>query len=185
MGAWGLFREFVLRVIVIAVTGCAMVKTTPDLHQSKQAELVQAGKPNTNNQPHLCEVYYANFQLVVFFDPKSSRIDKKYQREVAKMAEKLNDYPAMKLKIKGYTDDIEVAKTSLLSQARADAVMKSLVMDYGIDPNRISSSLGYGYAPEEDWKNSESLQLQRALNRRTVFKTDETWWRNVPDPPCH
>ncbi len=104
-------------------------------------------------------------ELRVFFDTNKSIIKKQYQPEIAKVADKLKDFPNASAEIRGYTDSTGPKKLNdRLSQARADAVKKSLTKDYGIDAGRLTAK-GYSW---NDPVASNKTKEGRALNRRVV-----------------
>lgn len=108
-----------------------------------------------------------NMELRVFFDTNKSNIKPQYQPEIAKVAEKLVEYPNATAKIDGYTDNTGPrALNERLSLARANSVKSALVNEYNVDPARLATQ-GFG------WDNpiaSNSTVEGRALNRR-VFAT--------------
>lgn len=104
-------------------------------------------------------------ELRVFFDTNKSIIKKQYQPEIAKVADKLKEFPNATAEIKGYTDSTGSRKLNdRLSQARADAVKTSLSTDYGIDAGRLTAK-GYSW---DDPVASNKTKEGRALNRRVV-----------------
>ena len=106
-------------------------------------------------------------ELRVFFDVNKSDIKPQYQPEIAKVAEKLVEYPNATARIEGHTDNTGPRKLNeRLSLARANSVKSSLVNQYGIDANRLSTQ-GFAWdQPIADNKTKEG----RAMNRR-VFAT--------------
>ena len=108
-----------------------------------------------------------NMELRVFFDTNKSNIKDQYKPEIAKVAEKLVEYPNATAKIDGYTDNTgPLALNQRLSLARANSVKSSLVNEYNIDPARLATE---GFA----WENpiaSNATPEGRAMNRR-VFAT--------------
>jgi len=104
-------------------------------------------------------------ELRVFFDTNKSIIKKQYQPEIAKVADKMKDFPNANAEIRGYTDSTGPKKLNdRLSQARADAVKNSLTKDYGIDAARLTAK-GYSW---NDPVASNKTKEGRALNRRVV-----------------
>jgi OOP family OmpA-OmpF porin len=104
-------------------------------------------------------------ELRVFFDTNKSIIKKQYQPEIAKVADKLKEFPNATAEIKGYTDSTGPRKLNdRLSQARAEAVKTSLSTDYGIDAGRLTAK-GYSW---DDPVASNKTKEGRALNRRVV-----------------
>ncbi len=104
-------------------------------------------------------------ELRVFFDTNKSIIKKQYQPEIAKVADKLKEFPNATAEIKGYTDSTGSRKLNdRLSQARADAVKTSLSTGYGIDAGRLTAK-GYSW---DDPVASNKTKEGRALNRRVV-----------------
>jgi OOP family OmpA-OmpF porin len=104
-------------------------------------------------------------ELRVFFDTNKSIIKAQYQPEIAKVADKLKEFPNATAEIKGYTDSTGPRKLNdRLSQARAESVKTSLSTDYGIDAGRLTAK-GYSW---DDPVASNKTKEGRALNRRVV-----------------
>ena len=108
-----------------------------------------------------------NMELRVFFDTNKSNIKDQYKPEIAKVAEKLVEYPNATAKIEGHTDSTGPrALNERLSLARANSVKSALVNEYNVDPARLSTQ-GFAWdQPIADNKTKEG----RAMNRR-VFAT--------------
>jgi len=108
-----------------------------------------------------------NMELRVFFDTNKSNIKDQYKPEIAKVAEKLVEYPNAIARIEGHTDNTGPrALNERLSLARANSVKSSLVNEYNVDPARLSTQ-GFAWdQPIADNKTKEG----RAMNRR-VFAT--------------
>lgn len=106
-------------------------------------------------------------ELRVFFDINKSDIKAQYKPEIAKVAEKLVEYPNATARIEGHTDNTGPrALNERLSLARANSVKSSLVNEFGVDANRLSTQ-GFAWdQPIADNKTKEG----RAMNRR-VFAT--------------
>ena len=95
-----------------------------------------------------------------------SQSSKKYLDELAKI---LVDYPNIKLRIEGHTDNTgNSEKNKVLSQKRANAVLDYLVKK-GVNANNLEA-IGYG---QEKPVASNSDQDGRSLNRRVEFKIIE------------
>ncbi|WP_445116446.1 outer membrane protein Omp38 [Acinetobacter sp. WZC-1] len=108
-----------------------------------------------------------NMELRVFFDTNKSNIKDQYKPEIAKVAEKLTEYPNATARIEGHTDNTGPRKLNeRLSLARANSVKSALVGEYNIDASRLSTQ-GFAWdQPIADNKTKEG----RAMNRR-VFAT--------------
>ncbi|OTG67968.1 hypothetical protein B9T25_08310 [Acinetobacter sp. ANC 4470] len=108
-----------------------------------------------------------NMELRVFFDTNKSNIKDQYKPEIAKVAEKLVEYPNATARIEGHTDNTGPrALNERLSLARANSVKSSLVNEYNVNPSRLSTQ-GFAWdQPIADNKTKEG----RAMNRR-VFAT--------------
>lgn len=104
-------------------------------------------------------------ELRVFFDTNKSIIKTQYQPEIAKVADKLKEFPNATAEIKGYTDSRGSRQLNdRLSQARAEAVKSSLAADYGIDAGRLTAK---GYSWDDPVASNKTVE-GRALNRRVV-----------------
>jgi len=108
-----------------------------------------------------------NMELRVFFDTNKSNIKDQYKPEIAKVAEKLGEYPNATARIDGHTDNTGPrALNERLSLARANSVKSSLVNEYNIDPSRLTAQ---GFAWDQPIADN-STKEGRAMNRR-VFAT--------------
>ena len=108
-----------------------------------------------------------NMELRVFFDTNKSNIKDQYKPEVAKVAEKLAEFPNASARIEGHTDNTGPRKLNeRLSLARANSVKSALVNEYNVDASRLATQ-GFAWdQPIADNKTKEG----RAMNRR-VFAT--------------
>ena len=113
-------------------------------------------------------------ELRVFFDNDKSTIKNQYKPEIAKVAEKMREYPNSVASIEGHASKTgpSAAHNQRLSEARAVAVKSMLTNEFGIAPNRLST-VGYGYdRPIADNNTEEG----RAMNRRVfaIITGDKT-----------
>lgn len=108
-----------------------------------------------------------NMELRVFFDTNKSNIKDQYKPEIAKVAEKLNEYPNATARIEGHTDNTGPrALNERLSLARANSVKSALVSEYNIDASRLATQ---GFAWDQPIADNATKE-GRAMNRR-VFAT--------------
>lgn len=102
-------------------------------------------------------------ELRVFFDTNKSNIKEQYKPEVAKVAQKLQEYPNATAMIEGHTDNTGPRKLNeRLSMARANSVKSMLVGQYGIDGSRLTTQ---GYAWDRPIAPNNTKE-GRAMNRR-------------------
>ena len=113
-------------------------------------------------------------ELRVFFDNDKSTIKSQYQPEIAKVAEKMREYPNSTARIEGHASKTgpSARYNQRLSEARAVAVKSMLTNEFGIAPNRLST-VGYGYDQPIADNNTEE---GRAMNRRVyaIITGDKT-----------
>lgn len=113
-------------------------------------------------------------ELRVFFDNDKSAIKNQYKPEIAKVAEKMREYPNSTARVEGHASKTgpSARYNQRLSEARAVAVKSMLTNEFGIAPNRLST-VGYGYdnpiAPND-------TEEGRAMNRRVyaIITGDKT-----------
>lgn len=107
-----------------------------------------------------------SIHLNIHFDHNKSVIKPSYRSELSRAAKFLSNYPTMDATVEGHTDSNgDATYNQMLSQRRAEAVRKALILGYGIDPNRLYAK-GYGESrPIADNKTAEG----RAQNRRVVI----------------
>lgn len=103
-------------------------------------------------------------ELRVFFDNDKSAIKPQYRSEIAKVAEKMREYPNATANIEGHASKTgpSARYNQRLSEARANAVKSMLSNEFGIAPNRLTA-VGYGYDRPIAPNNTEE---GRAQNRR-------------------
>ncbi len=108
-----------------------------------------------------------NMELRVFFDTNKSNIKDQYKPEIAKVAEKLAEYPNATARIEGHTDNTGPrALNERLSLARANSVKSALVSEYNVDAARLATQ---GFAWDQPIADNNTKE-GRAMNRR-VFAT--------------
>ncbi|MCG3858154.1 OmpA family protein [Psychrobacter sp. Ps2] len=113
-------------------------------------------------------------ELRVFFDNDKSAIKNQYKPEIAKVAEKMREYPNSTARVEGHASKTgpSARYNQRLSEARAVAVKSMLTNEFGIAPNRLST-VGYGY---NNPIASNDTEEGRAMNRRVyaIITGDKT-----------
>lgn len=105
-------------------------------------------------------------ELRVFFDYDKSIVKPQYREEIAKVAERMREFPNATANIEGHASKDSKRSNARynqrLSEARANAVKSVLTNEFGIAPNRLSA-VGYGFdrpiAPNDTAEG-------KAMNRR-------------------
>jgi len=102
----------------------------------------------------------------VHFESNSYELTDSSKQELNKLFDLLSQYPNLRIKINGHTDNIGKAKTNLrLSERRAKAIVGYLI-EKGIDKSRLTYE-GFGeYMPLVPNTTTEG----RAINRRVEFE---------------
>ncbi len=102
-------------------------------------------------------------ELRVFFDINKSKIKAQYKPEIAKVADKLREYPNAVAHIEGHTDNTGPRRLNeRLSLARANAVKSMLASEFSVDPSRITTQ---GFAWDRPIASNKTKE-GRAMNRR-------------------
>ncbi|MBO0940024.1 OmpA family protein [Fibrella sp. HMF5335] len=106
----------------------------------------------------------------LLFETGSARLKPESREQLQNMAAILKAYPAVNLKIGGYTDNTgNAASNKKLSQQRADAAMAELIK-LGVDKTRLEAE-GYGQeVPVADNKTAEGRQKNRRTSVRVTKK---------------
>jgi len=82
--------------------------------------------------------------LMVDFDSNSAVVKPEYDKELAKLADFMKQYPTVTATIAGHTDNVGSREGNMkLSQKRAEAVVKYLEQKFGIAADRLTAK-GYG-----------------------------------------
>lgn len=124
---------------------------------------VATGKPDTRHKL----VEEGKFSTTgILFDVNSATIKPESNGTLKEIADVLNKFPDVKVKIMGHTDSDGSTEANLeLSKKRAAAVKNALATDFGIDASRMLTD-GKGEAqPVADNKTKEG----KAQNRRVEF----------------
>lgn len=103
-------------------------------------------------------------ELRVFFDNDKSKIKAQYKPEIAKVAEKMREYPNSVARIEGHASKTgpSARYNQRLSEARAVAVKSMLANEFGVNPGRLTTQ-GFGYSRPIAPNDTEE---GRAMNRR-------------------
>jgi OOP family OmpA-OmpF porin len=109
--------------------------------------------------------------LLVNFDNNKAVVKEEYLPEIEKMADFLKTYPQVSLVIEGHTSKAgSAAYNKKISQQRADAIVDSLINQFGIESERLSA-IGYG---EERLLDQSEGKAADAKNRRIEGKVEVT-----------
>ena len=134
-----------------------------------------------NGCPHSGIGIGLKMEYRAFFAKGSSELSKEYQLELDKVAKKLQEYYTVTMRIEGHasTDEVSANDTALqsnsLSMNRALIVKNYLIIQYQIEPERISTS---SYGAEQPIASSDTEE-GKSLNRRVYgiatadFDTEE------------
>ncbi len=99
----------------------------------------------------------------IFFDTGKAELKPESQAAIAEIAKLLKADPALKLYVVGHTDNVGLFDANVkLSQARADAVVQSLIGTHGIVAARLRAFGGGPTAPV----STNDTDTGRARNRR-------------------
>jgi OOP family OmpA-OmpF porin len=99
----------------------------------------------------------------IHFDFNKATLKPESEPTLKEIAKLLKQNPNLNLYVVGHTDNVgEIDYNMELSRARADAVKKALVTNYGVAQNRLNS---YGVGPLAPVATNETEE-GRALNRR-------------------
>ena len=113
-------------------------------------------------------VVYVSISDKLLFQSGSSRISKKAQNVLAKLAQILNDHDDLNVLVEGHTDDVPMANECMadnwdLSVKRATSVVRMLQQDYEVAPERLTAAGRAEYMP----KDLNTTSKGRSINRRT------------------
>jgi OmpA-OmpF porin, OOP family len=108
---------------------------------------------------------YCILPLNIEFDIAKADIRPQYNDEVAKVGDFMNKYPTTTVVIKGYADEVGGNDYNLLlSQRRAESVVKALEVKFGIAPSRLTTK-GYGETrPVADNATNTGRQKNRHID---------------------
>jgi OOP family OmpA-OmpF porin len=126
-----------------------------------------AGVP-VDKDGSLAETKKISILLKLEFDTNKAVIQKKYYKELKRVAAFMKAHPQATATIVGHTDDVEKSgkpkSSMLLSKARANSVRQYLIKKFGIKGSRITA-LGYG--PDKPIASNKTKE-GRQKNRRVV-----------------
>ena len=96
------------------------------------------------------------------FETGSDKLDAKSLAEVNNISEILKAFPAVALKVGGYTDNVGAAASNLALSTKRAAAVKSKLVELGTDAARLESE-GYG---DQHPVASNDTEEGKAQNRR-------------------
>ncbi len=104
----------------------------------------------------------------LLFQSGAADIGAKAGEILGKVAKVVKDNKDLEIVVEGHTDNVPISTAKYadnwaLSSARAQAIVKALSKQYGVDPGRLSAAGRGEFAPKADNSTAEG----RAANRRT------------------
>jgi len=146
------------------------VKVPDYLFHSENIDIKKtSGYQELNKDIYMKRIIVGNKIILnnIFFDFDKATIRPESAVELERLANLLKEIPTLKIELSGHTDNVGSAEyNKKLSENRAKAVVEYLIVNFGIDKNRLTAK-GYGFeqpiAPNDTEEN-------RQLNRRTEFK---------------
>jgi OOP family OmpA-OmpF porin len=115
--------------------------------------------------------YIEPFKVDIKFANNSYSIPVSEFFKVQELAKFLEQKPELQILIEGHTSDVgEVQMNQILSEKRAKTLVLTLVNDFNIAAERISS-IGYGFERRTDFADTEEAH---ATNRRIVADLNQT-----------
>ena len=113
-------------------------------------------------------VVYVSISDKLLFRSGSSRITREASEVLNKLALVLNDHEDLNILVEGHTDDVPISNSCMednwdLSVKRATSVVRTLVDDYYVSPERMTAAGRSEYIPKAD----NSTSSGRSTNRRT------------------
>ena len=183
----------------IALAGCQTITTTPskELPQHENIRTMQAAidsdgdgvlddidecpdtPPNVVVDAKGCEIIIEGgealeMELRGFFAPLSSRLINTYDKEFAKIEEKLNEYPDANVFIFGHLSSNELALSKTndnLSRQRALTIKNRLITEHHIESDRITTYDCLDRYPSTNIDLSyDGPEQIESKNRRVVIK---------------
>ena len=126
-------------------------------------------------------VVYVDMKDNLLYKSGSAKLSEDGKKALGNLASVLSEMPKLKVIVVGNTDTMHVKGVSdnwSLSTERANAVVRTLVKDYGIDPARLTAAGKGKFNPVADNATDEG----RAKNRRTEIVLNPDWerlWESV------
>ena len=113
-------------------------------------------------------VVYVSISDKLLFRSGSSRITSEATEVLNKLATILNDHDDLNVLVEGHTDDVPISNSCLednwdLRVKRATSVVRMLVEDYYVNPERMTAAGRSEFVPKAD----NSTSAGRSTNRRT------------------
>ncbi len=111
---------------------------------------------------------YVSMEEKLLFKSGSDVVDPKGKEALKSLAQVLSSTPDISVMIEGHTDNVSIKTKQFkdnwdLSTARATSIVRTMTVDYGFDPNRITASGRGLFHPVKTNETAEG----RASNRRT------------------
>lgn len=114
-------------------------------------------------------VVFVSISDKMLFDSGKYNIKPQANEVLGKIAKIANDHKNLDLLVEGHTDNVPIASSSFmrdnwdLSALRAASVVRSLQMEHGVEPSRMTAGARSQYVP----KTTNETASGRSENRRT------------------
>lgn len=146
--------------ITVSLPGGAALDVPADSLEADLVRFVQTGSVDQDA--------WFDFDRLLF-ETGSARLKPESRQQLANVARILQAYPAVEIKIGGYTDNVgDPASNLALSQARAESVQGELIA-LGVAPERLAAE-GYG---EQHPVADNASEEGRARNRRIALRVTD------------
>jgi len=171
---------FFLSLLSLSVLTAACAKKTvkPDEYSTQEAVEESDIQTDQNNQQAIeeegiqaaseIEIRAAKEEIEtedIYFNQKSYSLNPEAQEILINKAEWLTTYPEINVIIQGHTDEAGTAEYNFALGDRRAGIVKSFLIQQGIEPSRLTAVSFGKERPAESGKNEET----RAKNRRVHF----------------
>jgi chemotaxis protein MotB len=148
----------------LAAQGTSMKEIQTKLVEGLTA-LVDSGIDVTYNEGLL----YLSLPEKILYSPSSATLNKSAKATLSPLASILNNYPKVAIYVIGHTDDAKVHTAKFddnwsLSTERANGVVRALIKDYGVNPNRLLSAGRSKFMPLVSNDTKEGKAQNRRIN---------------------
>jgi len=120
---------------------------------------------------------YVSMQESLLFPSGSDKVNEKGKEALSTLSQVLNQNPDINVEVEGHTDSVPISvkfqDNWALSVARATAIARIMIKDYGVRPERITATGRSEYDPVDSNTTPEGRQRNRRTEIILEPKLDE------------